>query len=59
MEEGKNGFVFACGEVEALAEKIRWVYALSKEERAAMGRKSVEVVEGYGYGGIIQGLQSI
>ena len=43
--DGKNGFIFPFGNVEALANNIKQLMELSEEERSAMGMRSSELIK--------------
>ena len=56
VREGENGFVFPAGDVAALADRLRHV--LSEPALcAAMGRKSLEIIEGWSFRADIAGLR--
>jgi len=59
---GENGFVYPCGDVDALAEAIRKL-ALDPDLRQRMGRRSLEIIRDFGYekcvGGILKALNSV
>ncbi len=44
VREGENGWTFPCGDVPALAERMRRLAELSADKRALMGSRSREVV---------------
>ena len=43
--QGKNGFIFPVGDVEALANNIKQLMELPEEERSAMGMRSLELIK--------------
>lgn len=46
VHEGKNGFTFPLGNIEALAERLKKL-AEKKERRVAFGKMSSEIIKGY------------
>ncbi len=54
---GVNGFVFPTGDVEALAEHLRYVLALPAEDRDAMGEASRAIVARYSYEVVLENLK--
>ena len=44
IEDGKNGYLVSCNDSEALAEKIKAIFAMSGEEQKAMGQRAREKV---------------
>lgn len=58
VAEGENGFVFKTGDVEALSEKLDAVISLNPEERQRMGKRSLEIINGYSFDQIVEGLKA-
>ncbi len=56
VQHGKTGFVFAAGEVEALAEVMRGVTKAGLRE---MGREAARHAEGYSYEAASEGLKMV
>jgi glycosyltransferase involved in cell wall biosynthesis len=56
VEEGKNGYVFSTGNTGELATRLNEMMALPVEEREAMGRRSVEIVERHCFDEILRGI---
>lgn len=54
--EGKNGYVFPTGEVEALCEKLEQILVLSEEELQKMGAFSKNLIPKYSYETIVEEL---
>ena len=48
VAEGENGFLLDLRDVGEMAGKLRQVAEMGREERERMGRRSREIVEGYG-----------
>ena len=57
VRQGDNGFVYPCGDVEALSQAIEYLVR-HKPERESMGRCSLEIIDQWNYevgvGGILQ-----
>ena len=49
VEDGKNGYVYPSGDVDALAEKIDVLLSASKEKLAIMGERSKNIIDRYSY----------
>ncbi|MFZ6017580.1 MAG: glycosyltransferase family 4 protein [Nitrospirota bacterium] len=45
IKHGENGFVFPCGDVEALVYCIRHIMELPEDKRLAMGAKSLSLIQ--------------
>lgn len=59
VEEGKNGWRFKMGDTDGLAEKINLFMGLSEKELKRMGERSGELINGYSYTQIIEGLEKV
>ena len=57
VAEGENGFLLDPGDVGAMAGRLRQMAEMGREERERMGRRSREIVEGYGPERFAAGLQ--
>lgn len=44
VEEGRNGFTYACGDIPALTERLAAIAAAGREGRAELGDRSREIV---------------
>lgn len=53
--EGENGFQYPCGDINALAGKLRWMID-NPAERQAMGRRSSDIVAQYSYDWVVAGI---
>ncbi len=49
VQEGRNGFVFPAGNVQALADALQQVMDMPEDQRQLMGKHSLELVEQYSY----------
>jgi glycosyltransferase involved in cell wall biosynthesis len=58
VREGENGFTFDPENVEALAEKLTQMAGLDQGRRAAMGRRSREMIKAYSPEAFAQGLEA-
>ena len=56
VRNGENGFIFEAGDIDALAPALHGVIADAGRCRA-MGRKSLEIIDAWGYGEEIAGLK--
>jgi len=56
VKKGVNGFSFPCGDVQALAERIKKIIT-SKEMLADFGRESKKIIERYSYEEDIRGIK--
>jgi glycosyltransferase involved in cell wall biosynthesis len=56
VRQGENGFVFAAGSVDALADALRPIIT-DAGLRQSMSRKSIEIIEGWNYGRCLDGLR--
>jgi glycosyltransferase involved in cell wall biosynthesis len=48
VRDGENGYTYACGDVSALASKLGTLVRLGPDGRRAMGKRSREIVAGFG-----------
>ena len=55
VKEGQNGFVYACGDVEALACAVQEL-AVDVSLRQRMGQRSFEIIQGFGYDRCVEGI---
>ncbi|MEL6717740.1 MAG: glycosyltransferase, partial [Bacteroidota bacterium] len=56
--EGKNGYVFPTGKVEALREKLELMLSFSDEKLLEMGAFSKQLIPKYSYDTIVKELAS-
>lgn len=56
VEEGGNGFVYPCGDVDALADRMAVLLA-DAGARDCMGRRSREIIGDWDYGRCVRGLK--
>ena len=52
---GENGFVYPCGDIDALAKAVRKL-AIDPGLRLCMGRRSAEIIRNFGYEKCIEGI---
>lgn len=55
VKSGENGFVYRCGDIDALAEAIRKL-ATDPELRQRMGTRSHEIIQDFGYEKCLEGI---
>jgi glycosyltransferase involved in cell wall biosynthesis len=48
VREGQNGFIYPCGDVPALTDRLAAIAALGEDGRRAFGTRSREIVEAFG-----------
>ena len=58
LKEGRNGFGFACGDVKAMARAMENLLTKKEEELAAMGQKSLELVNTHSFEAVANALQN-
>ena len=54
----ENGSVYACGDYEALAEKIVELTTLPKADFEALGQQSLRIITHYSYGSVLNALKN-
>jgi glycosyltransferase involved in cell wall biosynthesis len=55
VKNGENGFVYRCGQLAALERAIRAI-ALDPALRERMGKKSLDIIDTYGYDQCVEGI---
>jgi hypothetical protein len=48
VKDGENGYTYACGDVPSLASKLGTLVRVGPDGRRAMGKRSREIVAGFG-----------